>query len=230
MPMPPRCRIIAECASNHGGSVDCIDRMIEAAQAADFVKFQAYQTARLSGDDPQYTWLEQAELSLTTIRHIVDKLGPRALFSVFDAEMVYRLRQFGIKAFKVGHADRWRKLWAAASADEEWFISCAWGQDLPEDRAYITPLVVIPIYPAQLGALAALPAFPDGYSDHTIGLDACKIMMARGVMVIEKHFSIEGCRRQPWDMDEAGLAELGAWSKVCATAQNGTDQAERWGR
>ena len=88
---------------------------------------------------------------------------------------------------------------------------------------------MIPLYPAPLTALSALTTL-EGYSDHTGGLDACKIMMARGVQVIEKHFSIEGClRRQAWDMDEQGLAELVAWRDVCAVAHQGTDQLERWG-
>ena len=225
--IPPRCRIIAECASNHGGDWATIERMIQAAAEADFVKFQAYRTVNLAQTDPQYAWLNAAQLNLSQIEEIVRLVGPRALFTVFDTQRVGELRWAGVKAFKVGHADRWRQLWEGAPSDEEWFVSYAWGRGCIDSFGW--PLATIPLYPAPLEALVGMTQLT-GYSDHTIGLDACKIMMARGVQVVEKHFSIEGCpRRQPWDMDEKGLAELVAWSKVCAEAQQGTALTERWG-
>lgn len=209
---------------------------------ADLVKFQAFETRDLDPSDPQFDWLRRAELSLTEIQELAHTYD-QVFFSVFGERRVEDLRKLGVKRFKVGHADRWRELWQGAPSDEEWFVSMAWGPQTFEDSTW-TPILThckyckhppyialstIPLYPAPLEALKHMQR-TDGYSDHTIGLDACKIMMARGVQVIEKHFSIEGCpRRQAWDMDEAGLAELVTWSKVCATAQNGTDKLERWG-
>lgn len=224
----PHCRIIAECATNHGGNLDWMLRLIDAAPQADFVKFQAYDTQRLATTDPQYEWLKQAELTDAHIQAIVDRLGPRALFSVFDAAQVPRLRALGVRAFKVGHADRWRGLQEYAGNGEEWFVSYAWGQQYtPQPR--VVPLSVMPLYPAPLTALHGLTPLI-GYSDHTQGLEACLIMMACGARVIEKHFSIEGCpRRQPWDMDEHGLTTLKGWSTVCQMVDMGTEQAERWG-
>lgn len=233
----PRPLIIAECASNHGGEVDIARRMCDAAlkAGADLVKFQAYEYHRLSPHDAQQDWLEQAELNQTQIRQLLAH-DPHVFFSVFSETGLAFLRQQGVLTFKVGHADRWRALhptvlWAA-QAQERWFVSHAWGLGAAGDHpSWVTPMSVVPLYPAPLEALAVLPTLGGvGYSDHTVGLEACQIMLARGAPVIEKHFSIEGCpRRQPWDMDVDALARLVEWAKVCTTAQQGTAQSERWG-
>jgi len=233
MPQRPQARLIAECASNHGGDLAVIRRLITAAleAGANFVKFQLYPGQQLASTDPQAAWLQQAQLREDHLRKILTWAGKQAMFSVFDHQGLETLRQLGARAFKVGHADRWRRLWEGAPEDEEWFVSHAWGRDSSGDSGdpWITAMATIPLYPAPLGALAGMVRLA-GYSDHTVGLDACKIMLARGVRVVEKHFSIDGCpRRQAWDMDAQGLAELVTWSRTCTEARVGSALTERWG-
>lgn len=58
-----------------------------------------------------------------------------------------------------------------------------------------------------------------GYSDHTPGLDAAKITLARGAEIIEKHFILNRFIPAPdlaWSMLPDGLKELARWEKVCA--------------
>ena len=60
--------------------------------------------------------------------------------------------------------------------------------------------------------------YPAGFSDHTIGLDAAKIALARGAQIIEKHFLLEHEPDFPdeaWSMDVEGLRDLVRWEKVC---------------
>lgn len=226
----PRPIIVAECASNHGGDLRIAERMVNEAlnAGADLIKFQAYDPKRLSSWDSQARWLTGAALSLNQVQ-MMEKVYPnRLLWSVFDLDRLAMLRDMGVTRFKVGHADRWKFEQAEKRKHEQWYASYAWGRDNPADWHW-TSLSVLPLYPAPLSALSAIQAGCRGYSDHTIGLDACQIMLARGATVIEKHFSIDGCpRRQEWDMDVDGLKSLVAWSKVCCEAQAGTAQTERW--
>jgi len=49
-----------------------------------------------------------------------------------------------------------------------------------------------------------------GFSDHTIGLDAAKIALARGAHIIERHFAIDhqtGVDAE-WSMTPSELKEL----------------------
>lgn len=234
-----RCQIIAECASNHGGEWGAIEQMIAAAakHGADYVKFQAYQTRYLSTTDPQYDWLARAELTDEMITRIVThaesaKIIP--LFTVFHAYRVAELRCLGVRHFKLGHGDSHR---LANLVEPGWFVSLAWGRRgqlrLPVEAH---TLATVPLYPAPLHALAALRPC-DGYSDHTVGLDACRIMIARGARFVEKHFSLDRTptnawvpspRRQEWDMHSAQLRELRYWTEQVAEVDAGTPNTERW--
>ena len=225
-----RCQIIAECASNHGGNLSNIASMIQVAaeNGADMVKFQAYQTKFLNPADPQYVWLTQAELSDPMVTFILEQSRLHAIvpmFSVFTDSRVGELYTLGVRSFKIGHANR---LPTSRPQKSRWYQSFAWGRgEMVKD---VTSLSVIPLYPAPISALAGIrQGRTSGYSDHSIGLEACQIMLARGATVIEKHFSINGCpRRQDWDMDEHGLATLRKWADTCTTATLGTDQTQRW--
>lgn len=236
----PRALIIAECASNHGGDRQAIQELIYAAadSGADVVKFQAYRTAFLSPSDPQFAWLKQAELTDTTISTILATVPniPK-MFSVFDAQRIEQLRRLGVTWFKVGHGDSHRRKLIIPQEGEHWYLSYAWTCERCSYPSNVTPLVTIPLYPAPLEALRPLLRELDqfgseeawGYSDHTIGLDAAQILLARGAVAVEKHFSLPTSpRRQPWDMTPEQVRTLREWAHTCAIAHGGTPLYERW--
>src|SRR5262249_37287578 len=81
------------------------------------------------------------------------------------------------------------------------------------DRRRITLLHCISLYPCPLGlanlrAMDALRIFGClvGYSDHTIGTDACVLASALGASVIEKHFSFAGYRGVDWEVSASPAA------------------------
>ena len=227
-----RTAIIAELATNHGGDVTFAAEMIRTAAAAgaDWVKTQAYQIKHLNPADPQYAWLRQSELSVGAhqqLRDVAQKAGVHYLTTAFHPSDVARLEGV-LGDFKIGHAESGAGWWRETSIESTVrFVSYAWA---PERYLQERPLVTIPLYPAPLEAFAALD-LPDwcGYSDHSVGVDLCKIAIARGVPVVEKHFCLPGKgRNQPWDMDPDDLAELRAWAERCATALAGTGAQARW--
>jgi len=59
----------------------------------------------------------------------------------------------------------------------------------------------------------------NGISDHTIGLDASKIALARGAEIIEKHFCLNHDTGidAPWSMTYGDLIELKRWHDLCAS-------------
>ena len=77
-------------------------------------------------------------------------------------------------------------------------------------------------YPTPLDNLLAGVKFEhlQGFSDHTVGLDAAKIALARGAKIIEKHFALSHDSETDgpdagWSMVPSELEELVRWQKVC---------------
>jgi sialic acid synthase SpsE len=67
--------------------------------------------------------------------------------------------------------------------------------------------------------------WPFGYSDHSIGIEACVFALAMGASVIEKHFSLPGeGRNQAWDMDPAMLSQLAGWRDKWVQMRGGPAQ------
>lgn len=224
-----RCRLIAEFASNHGGDLTLLKEMIEAAAGAgvDYIKLQAYEMEELSPADPQHAWLAQAAIP-------PDQWGPVAavirahdvtpMVTVFSPRIGHLV---GFWDYKLGHADSWRWEEFPQRDDENWFYSWPWGQTTKAPVSGIH-LATIPLYPAPLEALAGVTSL-DGYSDHTVGLEACWIMIARGATYVEKHFSLAGKgRHHAWDAGPEEFKQLRAWAETCAVGLHGSGQFERW--
>jgi len=226
-----RCELIAELATNHGGDLGLAEAMIRAAAGAgaDWVKTQAYQVKHLNPSAPQYDWLKQSALGGDDhyrLRNVARDCGVQYLTTVFHPNDASRLLS-GF-ALKVGHAEC-QALWVRAAKAQFRFITYPWTADW-NNAKQTTSLVTIPLYPAPPEAFAALTVNNQtGYSDHSLGLDLCKIAIAQGAPVVEKHFSLPGQgRNQDWDMTPEMLQELRAWAETCAVALDGTRHQGRW--
>jgi len=75
-------------------------------------------------------------------------------------------------------ADQWRQ---REINQELAILHCVSSYPVPPEQAN---LAAIPFLARELGGVI-------GYSDHTIGIDACRIAVALGAQIIEKHFTLD---------------------------------------
>ena len=160
-------------------------------------------------------------------------IGIEVFFSVFDPVFVPWCENIGVKRYKI--ASTWKRdpteLNAVLETTKPVIVSIPnetapsisprqlWG--LAEHSA--TWLYCPPGYPQ--GKISMIEFhFPRiGFSDHTIGIDAAKIALARGAQIIEKHFILDRAipaPDAPWSMTPDELAELVRWEKVCREVIN----------
>jgi sialic acid synthase SpsE len=208
--------IIAEIGQNHCGNMELARLLIREAKegGADLAKFQLYDHKVLYGDNPN---IPNVELSFDQARMLFDygkEIGIEVFFSVFDIERVRWCEEIGVKRYKIAHSQKdntalFGTIWVTGKP----FIVSS---DIP--TIYNT-LFCISRYPTELVDLRfgdiSFDLF-DGFSDHTIGLNAAKIAMARGAKIIEKHLAIDHKTGidAGWSMIPSELQELKGWEKV----------------
>lgn len=229
--------IIAEVGQNFCGDMNLAKRLIVLAKenGADLVKFQLYDHKQLYANHPE---VPNVELRYDQAKLLFDygtEIGIEVFFSVFDVERVKWCEEIGVKRYKVAtgfiHPASGQNMDLAEAllqTGKEVVISYSRYPDYVNRKpANWKMLYCVPKYPANLNDLDA--DFGDffgandnsydfdGFSDHTIGLDAAKIALARGAQIIEKHF----CLRHDlgidaaWSMTPEELAELVRWEKIC---------------
>jgi sialic acid synthase SpsE len=224
--------IIAEVASNHGGDHDWQHRFIDmaAGAGATWVKFQSYQTRHLDPADPQFAWLQRAELSDADHERLIrrcEAAGIKFLTTVYTADCVPRLASLGLHVVKVGSGESSDRAIRRALREGPWhrvFLSRnRWtDSDLTDLPAHWCPIHTVSRYPtsitdADLGRL--LHWREVGYSDHTVGLDAARAALAQPRLpVLEVHVSHhEAPRHNVWDKSFSDLATLVSWRETVAT-------------
>ena len=222
--------LCAELSSNHGGSWEWILRAIDqcAAAGVDILKAQAYQTKFLRPGDPQTDWLKQAELSLDDLEHFYEAChaaGVVPMMSVFDLERPTQLADIGYTCVKIGAGDSMRAdlITACIECCPYVYVSDGGLGDVAVSHAPVGAQLIrmktqsrYPCPPecAQLGG-SQFPLYT-GYSDHTVGLDACKVAIVLGAWAVEKHLRLGVGRANAWDTLPAGFKELDAWRKTVA--------------
>ena len=112
--------------------------------------------------------------------------------------------------------DTWRKI---SIAYKPTIISYSKSEKFPYGIANVLRLYCAPGYPAQTeGIFKNIELRWYGFSDHTIGIDAARIALARGAQIIEKHFVLYFDKDFPdnsWSMTPDDLKELVRWEGVC---------------
>ena len=223
-----RPQIVVECSTNHGGSRTYMAEMIrQAANAgADFVKFQSYQVAHLSPEDPQFDWLSRAEL--TDDDHVFlrqqcaeQRIG--FMTTVFHEDRVPFLAELGLKHIKVGSGEAMRGALLAAIGAHSWdgvYVSTGLvNSDDEIEQITATSGNVILMHTATryptldadvaLGRMEWLMSFgyPVGYSDHTVGgVAACAACLLRA-RAVEVHM-IGPARARDWDKTPGEVAAI----------------------
>jgi|CXWL01.1.fsa_nt_gi N-acetylneuraminate synthase/N,N'-diacetyllegionaminate synthase len=216
--------IIAEIGANHEGSVEEALRMIEAAAqcGVDAVKFQTYRAEKIvaSSEIQRRQHFKRLELTDADFRRLAQESAARGLVFLstpFDRDSADMLDPL-MPAFKVASGDLTCGPLLSHIATKGKPILLSTGMaDMGEiyeaieiieqaspfgQRAPLALLHCVSAYPtpdeqANLLAIRRLQATTGrmvGYSDHTLGIEACVAAVALGVRVIEKHFTLDKSR------------------------------------
>ena len=214
--------IIAEIGQNFVGDMELAKKLIELARgnSADLAKFQLYDSKKLYGE---YQSTELTKEQAFMLFNYGKEIGIEVFFSVFDIERVKWCEEMGVRQYKVAFSMRGNQdlLEALYRTRKHIIISTNRIEKYVTGWSY---LYCIPHYPTSLGelwfSLNPFDYYYDGFSDHTIGIDAAKIALARGAQIIEKHFAVDhktGVDAE-WSMTPDELRELKRFALVVEEA------------
>jgi sialic acid synthase SpsE len=213
--------IILEACTNWNTLEDA-RKMIEQGKegGASFVKFQLYDSHEDFGT-PHYQWAKDHELTFEQARELFlygAEIGMEVFFTPFGAKYVYWCELIGVKRYKI--ACRYRDIQAINAMRvtnkpiirSVFNVNDAWPGDIN--------LYCVPVYPTEHCEITfpSFHGFCDGFSDHTRGIDASKIALARGAQIIEKHYCLSHSDAGPdvaWSMDLSELKELVRFDNLC---------------
>lgn len=226
--------LIAEVGQNFMGDMNLARELICLAKnnGADLVKFQLYDHNILYGDNPDIPDVALSKEQAFGLFIYGKNIGIEVFFSVFDVERVKWCEEMGVKRYKIAysHNTNLDVVSPILETSKPIYVSVAhinklrdWYDWLSRQPSQVKPLYCVSEYPAspdrlQLFDVSLEAPDPlkstfkvfDGFSDHTIGLDACKIAISRGAKIIEKHFC--DVRRlgvdARWSMTPSELREL----------------------
>lgn len=220
--------IIAEIGQNHNGDMALARDLIAQAKAsgADVAKFQLYD-ARALFPKQGNEWFDyncNTELSydqLAALAEACADAGIEFMSSVFDVERVAWLEKLGTRRYKIASrsiGDR-PLIEAVAATGKPMIVSLGmWeGEDFPDIEApggvdflhcvskYPTPVEDVRLGQVDFDLYA-------GFSDHTLGITAATVALARGARIIEKHFTLDKASYGP---DHACSMTPGELSELC---------------
>lgn len=229
--------LIAELATGHGGDVALAEDMIAAAadSGAHTIKIQSYSLKSLNPRDPQAAWLKESHLDEKAHDRLMAACAMRRvnfLSTPFDVASLEMLESFRVTRLKI----------ASSTASEQWWrhrqtvhfvVSWPWGRKGEKQGWYEfidAHLTAIPLYPTPLEAVDGVKLL-DGWSDHTVGIEACQHMLSKGANVIEAHFYLpERSRHMPWDKSPAQLRQIRDYMDTVETMRTGVSKTfrDRW--
>ena len=213
--------VIAEIGANHEGSLNEAKRLIEAAArcGADAVKFQTYRAETIvavteTQRRAHFKRLELSEQEFAALAQEAGNHGVVFLSTPFDRESADFLDGL-MPAFKVASGDLTATpllahiaskgkpiLLSTGMADIEEVLEAVRTIERASPRGVGAPVVLlhcVSSYPTpdEQANLMAIPFLRNragrlvGYSDHTLGVEACHAAVALGARVIEKHFTFD---------------------------------------
>ena len=202
--------------------------MIKVAKecGAGLVKGQLFNAEDDKGK-PHYDWVKSHELTFDQAKELFDygeSIGIEVFYSVFGVKYVEWCEKIGVKRYKLACEFRDKEVIRAIyETKKPLVISTKSELSLPfEIPNQLFILFCMPEYPAKIKFMPYFKddeyyPYYDGFSDHTIGLDAAKIALSRYAQIIEKHFVLEHNSNFPdndWAMKPAELMELVRFEKV----------------
>ena len=198
--------IIAEIGQNHNGDMAMAEELITAAKesGADIAKFQLFDVEKIfPHDDEKNIQRKKAQLNEEQVRELADhcaRTGIEFMASVFDTERVRWCRETGIKRYKIASRSIYDEELIKAIAETGRDIIASLGMYREKGFPKIETSGKVDF----LYCVAKYPTLPEdldfdsvdfneysGYSDHTMGIEAAMVAMARGARIIEKHFTLD---------------------------------------
>jgi N-acetylneuraminate synthase/N,N'-diacetyllegionaminate synthase len=201
--------IIAEIGINHNGNLELAHELIRQARiaGADIAKFQFYDPYKIFGPQGSYPNAEALAQALTVqfgyedarrLKAWCGQEGIEFMASVFDLERFEWMESLGVARHKIAsRAAQDRELCERVlGTGRETFVSLGFwtGSEVPYRHANARYLYCVPKYPTPYEDLRLPKSFADswyaGFSDHTIGIEACLVAVGRGARILEKHFTL----------------------------------------
>jgi len=197
--------IIAEIGQNHNGDMEIAKKLVSLAKenGADIAKFQLYEVDSIF--PPTFEWYKEAKESQLAREQVLELanwckvVGIEFMASVFDPERVEWCQEAGMKRYKIASRSIYDKklIKDIASTGKDIIASLGMyhekGFPRINTRGKVDFLYCIAKYPAlpeDLDFLGVDFNKYSGFSDHTIGIEAVLVAIARGAKIIEKHFTI----------------------------------------
>jgi len=191
--------IISELYPQHMGDIHELKRMILQSKigGADIVKLQIYSSEKL-WKDKKRLYLDITKDELKEIKDYSDKFDIELSASIFDREKLSWCEDLNFKTYKIASrtlADD-IDLCKEIINTKKKIIASLGMYDIrngpPFKEKNVEYLYCVSNYPTFLKDIK-MPnfneSFINGYSDHTVGIDACLFALSRGASIIEKHFS-----------------------------------------
>ena len=210
--------IVAEAGINHNGDIDIAKKMIESASkcGADAVKFQTIVTEELFSEVLNPNVIDFAKkVSFNKKQHIdLMKYASRHGVDFFSTPVGKKsaelLKSINVKCIKIasGEITNHEMIKIIAKMKKPVIISTGMttiseiadvveimrSQNCPFMLLHCNASYPTPIEDANLNTIPYLHTtfdVPIGYSDHTIGNEACLAAVSLGACVIEKHFTLD---------------------------------------
>jgi len=234
--------VIAEIGINFQGDLDLAKTMICVAKCcgADTAKFQVYDPeTTLDRNDPvlspYWNLIMQTRLTKGQLRELYEACRREEigfLASAFDVERVGWLSELGVERYKIAsrsvndlplaRAINITGKPALISLSKKYATSLPALMGITQAPHLHRYLYCVSEYPTPLAHLQ----FPGwnayssngqgygytGFSDHTVGIAAAVVAMAKGATIIEKHFTLDKALRGPDHVCSATPQEL---SRLC---------------
>lgn len=212
--------IISELCGQWGGSIDKAKKMIDqsAEGGADAVKVQLYDTYRMPGKDRhKWEYLSMSKDVFLELKDYSEKKGLDYFASAFHEDRFQWVLDAGLKTNKIASIliendfDLCSKM--LDSGLKTYFSLGKWTKkSLPFPQFNnVDYLHCVCKYPHSVNEAKKLmpKRFGDrlvGYSDHTTGIESCKLAIERGATVIEKHFTLN--RSSQCDTESAHICSM----------------------
>jgi N,N'-diacetyllegionaminate synthase len=208
--------VVAEVGNNHEGDPDAARELVRqaAAAGAHAVKFQTFRASGIvrARDEARFRQLSGYELEPAVVEELAElahSLGLLFMSTPLDLPSVELLAPL-VDAYKIASGDNdFIPLLERVGAARKPVIVSTGLADLGGVRtakaaveaqgAEVAVLHAVTAYPAPAEAanLAAIQTLARelrctvGYSDHTLGNDACVAAVAAGARILEKHFTLD---------------------------------------
>lgn len=204
--------IIAEIGQNHNGDIKLAKELIVAAKkmGADIAKFQLYEVDSIF--ESTFEWYKETKEAQLTKEQVIElvnycrRTSIEFMASVLDIDRVKWCEEIGVNRYKIASRsiyDR-RLIRAIAATGKDIIASLGMyqGKRFPRINArgkvdFLYCVAKYPTLPEDLDFLRVDFNKYSGFSDHTIGIEATLVAIARGARIVEKHFTLDKTMHGP---------------------------------